>query len=185
VRSSSRPCGYFGLARSVAQEKSRTEKTAKKTPVVPRGTLCRDGCLKMSNNAAERIRAIALGRKIFLLVPTPGTACGDHLHPHRECRRRRSSRSREARPKTIMAIGSLFHFACQIPRTRKPLRTGAADKQTYAVVEERGGVSPPLGTPRKFRSAPKPLLPERSSRAVLSGALRACFLGAGLLLAGM
>jgi hypothetical protein len=56
----------------VAQEKSRTEKTAKKTPVVPRGTLCRDGCLKMSNNAAERIRAIALGRKIFLLVPTPG-----------------------------------------------------------------------------------------------------------------
>jgi hypothetical protein len=97
------------------KKKAAPKKLRKKTPVVPLGTLCRDGCLKMSNNAAERIRAIALGRKIFLLVPTPGTACGDHLHPHRECRRRRSSSSREARPKTIMAIGSLFHFACQIP----------------------------------------------------------------------
>jgi hypothetical protein len=63
--------GMPGLIRGVAQEESRTEKTAKKTPVALLALFAGDG-LKMSNNAAERaIRAIALGRKIFLLVPTP------------------------------------------------------------------------------------------------------------------
>jgi hypothetical protein len=105
----------------VAQEESRTEKTAKKYLSSLLALFAGDGRLKMSNNAAERaILAIALGRKIFLLVPTPEDGARRSSPPHQECRRRSSSSSREARPKTIMAIGSPFHFACQIPRTRKP-----------------------------------------------------------------
>src|ERR1700737_4042230 len=79
------------------------------------------------------------------------------------------------------------------------LRTRLAKRNCYAfdILDEGGEANLRRGRgtrrsftaawrePRKFRSAPKPLLPERSSRAVLSGALRACFLGAGLLLAGM
>jgi hypothetical protein len=63
-----------GLARFRGATRKPRQKTAVKKRLSPLLTrFADDGCLKMSNNAAERaIRPIALGgRNYFLLVPTP------------------------------------------------------------------------------------------------------------------
>src|ERR1700730_9198810 len=66
--------GMPGLAGIRGATRKPRQKTAVKKRLSPLLTrFADDGCLKMSNNAAERaIRPIALGGKnYFLLVPTP------------------------------------------------------------------------------------------------------------------
>ncbi|MGH6812585.1 MAG: IS66 family transposase [Methylocella sp.] len=80
--------GWFG---SVDREESRAEKTALKKRLSPLLTrFAGDGCLKMSNDAAERaIRSIALGgMNYFLLVPTPAAARASKPPPGPSARRR-------------------------------------------------------------------------------------------------
>ena len=113
---------------SVARQESRAKKTAVKKRLSPLLTrFAGDGCLEMSKNSAERaIRPIALGGKnYFLLVPTPEDGVRRSSSP--SSRPPNSTMSKESlavplrarRSKTIMAAGSLFRFARQVPRTRK------------------------------------------------------------------
>ena len=84
-------------------------------------------------------------------------------------------------------------FGFHAPESRAGGRR--ARKHTYAGVEEHGEISPPIGAAlmnfgpdsQAFvkRWAHQPSLSERSTWLVLFVALRARFLGAGLLLAGM
>jgi hypothetical protein len=80
VRSSSRPCGHSGFDSGCgARRKPRRKNGEKKQLSSLLARLAGDGCLKMSNNAAERaVRLITLGRK-NAPVPAPE----DHLHAHR------------------------------------------------------------------------------------------------------
>ena len=61
--SSSRPCGHAGFGSDLWREKKAAVKK-RQSPLLTR--FADDGCLKMSNNAAERAsRPIALGRTNF------------------------------------------------------------------------------------------------------------------------